>query len=114
MSRSSVSFRNATSRAFERLHPLLGSAPVADRLHPGPMSPEERHARATAVWHAIDAKNGTSERETREKAWRLAAVGRDLAATSGRKACLTLVMSALRYLAAVITRAWGMSAEMAR
>jgi hypothetical protein len=106
------SFRG--SRLFERHHPLLGSAPLADRLRPAPMSPEEARTRAHATWRAIDAETDTPDRETLAKARRLADVARDLHRARTAKARLTSALGIVRYLMAVITRAWGMSAEMAR
>jgi hypothetical protein len=103
-----------SSRAFERLHPLLGSAPLADRLRASPMSDAEARARAFATWRALDAETDTPDRETLAKARRLADVARDLHRAHTAKARLTSALGVVRYLMAVITRAWGMSAEMAR
>jgi hypothetical protein len=102
------SFRG--SRLFERYHPLLGSAPVADRLRPSPMSPEESRARAFATWRALDAETDTPDRETLAKARRLADVARDLHRARTAKARLTSALGIVRYLMAVITRAWGVGA----
>jgi hypothetical protein len=102
------SFRG--SRAFERLHPLLGSTPVADRLRPSPMSDAEARARAFATWRALDAETDTPDRETLAKARRLADVARDLHRARTAKARLTSALGVVRYLMAVITRAWGVGA----
>jgi hypothetical protein len=102
-----------SSRGLERFHPLLGSAPLADRLRASPMSDAEARARAFATWRALDAETDTPDRETLAKARRLADVARDLARARAGKARLTSALGVVRYLMAVITRAWG-TAEYAR
>ena len=104
--------RGLTSRSFERYHPLLGSPPLADRLRPAPMSPEEYRTRAHATWRAIDAETDTHERETLAKARRLADVARDLQRARAGKARAKAALGVVRYLMAVITRSWGV--EFAR
>jgi hypothetical protein len=101
------SFRG--SRSLESRHPLLGAAPLADRLRSVPMSKAEADARAYATWRAIDAE--TDARDTIAKARRLADVARDIERARSAKARVSSVFSVLRYLAAVITRSWG-AAEM--
>jgi hypothetical protein len=96
-----------TSRAFERFHPLLGSAPLADRLRASPMSKAEADARAYATWRAIDTETDTPSRETLAKARRLADVARDLGRAREGKARLTSLFGVIRYLAAVFTRLGG-------
>jgi hypothetical protein len=108
MSFSSDSLRG--SRAFERLHPILGAAPLADRLRASPMSDAEARARAFATWRALDAETDTPDRETLAKARRLADVARDLHRARTAKARLTSALGVVRYLMAVITRAWGVGA----
>jgi hypothetical protein len=78
------------------------------------MSDAEARARAFATWRALDAETDTPSRETLAKARRLADVARDLGRARDAKARLTSALGIVRYLMAVITRAWGMSAEMAR
>jgi hypothetical protein len=104
---SSESFRGLTSRACERWHPLLGDAPVADRVRRTPMTEEERRTRALATWRTIDAETDTPERETRAKASRLAYVARDLQAAHSARARLRSAVAVIRYLMAVLHRSYG-------
>lgn len=111
MTRGSMFLRGLHS--LDRFHPILGTAPVADRLRSTPMTDAESRARAFATWRALDAETDTPERETLAKARRLADVARDLHRARAGKARLTSALAVVRYLMAVITRSWGVGAGYA-
>jgi hypothetical protein len=104
---SSESFRGLTSRACERWHPLLGDAPVADRVRREPMTRVELDTRALATWRPIDIETDVPPRETLAKARRLADVGRDLQRAHGLRAQLKSALGVVRYLLTVIARSYG-------
>jgi hypothetical protein len=104
---SSESFRGLTSRACERWHPLLGDAPVADRVRREPMTRVELDTRALATWRPIDIETDVPPRETLAKARRLADVGRDLQAAHSARARLRSAVAVIRYLMAVLHRSYG-------